>query len=481
MDFRPILYIQGILLSILSISMILPMLADLYWDNNDWQVFFLCIIITAFFGGSLMLSNTGQDYSQMNSRQAFMMIFLSWVLLPLFGALPLALSTIDLSLTDAIFESVSGITTTGSTVIVGLDDAPPGILLWRSILQWLGGIGIIIMAMSILPSLNVGGMQIFKTELSEDEKALPRAAELASSIGFIYLALTIICTIAYMFADMGTFDALAHAMTTIATGGFSTYDSSIGHFDSLLIECISTFFMMSAGIPFVLYLKASRGNVTPLFRDPQVKWFITILLSTTAIITFYLTITTDITTHEALVGSIFNITSLMTGTGYASEAYDTWGGFVVAILFFLMAMGACAGSTSCGIKIFRFQILAAVAKVQIQKLIHPNAAIKAYYNGKPIPHEVPLSVMSFLFVYAICFMTIALLLSLTGLDFITATSGAMTSISNVGPGIGEIIGPSGNFSTLNDFAKWVCLIGMILGRLEILAAFVIFHPSFWRH
>jgi len=480
MDFRPILYVLGILLSIMALSMLLPMAADLYWGNPDWRVFFLCIVITSFFGGSLILSNSGHNVN-MSLRQAFMMTFLSWVALPIFAALPFTLAGMNLSFTDAFFEAVSGITTTGSTIITGLDDAPPGILLWRAILQWLGGIGIIIMAMSVLPFLNVGGMQIFRTELSENDKVLPRTAQLASSIGITYITLTILCTIAFLTAGMGKFDALTHAMTTIATGGFSTYDASISHFKSDSIELIAAFFMILAGIPFVLYLKTANGNIRALFTDTQVHLFLSIVAASIAVTSVYLVLTHGMAPKTAFVGSTFNIVSLITGTGYTSEAYDQWGGFVIALFFFLMAIGACAGSTSCGIKIFRFQIFLSLIKVQIKKLLHPNGAFVAYYNGKPIPKDVPLSVMSFLFLYAICFIALALALSATGLDFITALSGAMTSISNVGPGLGETIGPTGNFSTLPDTAKWILTVGMLLGRLEILAAFVIFHPLFWRH
>ena len=480
MDFRPILYILGIFLSIMALSMTAPMLIDLYWGNPDWKVFFLCIVITSFFGGSLILSNAHNNMD-LSLRGAFMLMFLSWVGLSIFAALPFTLSDMDINYTDAFFEAVSGLTTTGSTVITGLDSVPPGLLIWRAILQWLGGIGIIIMAMSILPFLNVGGMQVFKIELSEDDKALPRAAKLASSIGAIYLAMTLLCLLAYKTAGMGDFDALAHSMTTIATGGFSTYDDSLGHFNSTSIETIAIIFMILSGMPFVLYLKSVHGNFAPLLRDPQVHWFLAILAGAIALTTLYLGFYQNMSFSEAFMGASFNITSLLTGTGYATQDYNQWGGFVLAMLFFLMAMGACAGSTSCGIKIFRFQIFYSVAKIQVKKLLHPNGVFIPHYNGKPIPDDVPLSVMSFLFLYGMCFIVLALLLSAVGLDFITALSGAMTAISNVGPGLGETIGPDGNFASLPDSAKWILSAGMLIGRLEILAAFVIFHPAFWRH
>jgi len=283
-----------------------------------------------------------------------------------------------------------------------------------------------------------------------------------------------------MSAGMGEFDALAHAMTTIATGGFSTYDALLGHFKSSTIELIAIIFMVMAAIPFVLYLKTAQGNYRPLLKDSQVQWLVCILAGAIFISVAYLVLSQNMNINEAFMGATFSIVSLMTGTGYSTVAFDQWGGFMIALLFFLMAMGGCAGSTSCGIKIFRFQIFFAAVRVQLKKLIHPNGAFIAHYNGKRIPEDVPLSVMSFLFLYALCFAVLALALSAVGLDFMTAMSGAMTSISNVGPGMGEIIGPAGNFASLPDSAKWILSIGMLVGRLEILAAFVIFHPAFWR-
>ena len=480
MDIRPVLYVIGLFLCIMAVSLILPMMADLYWGHDDWKVFFLSIIITAFFGGSLVLSNAGQSFS-INTKQAIVLIFLSWISLVLFASLPFTLCELDMPFTDAFFEAMSGLTTTGSTVIVGLDNAPPGILLWRAILQWLGGIGIIIMAMSVLPFLKIGGMQIFQTELSENEKVLPRTAQLASSIGGIYIILTIMCVIAYMFTGLSTFDSIAHAMTTIATGGFSTYDASIGYFDSPATKMVAMLFMILGGIPFVLYLKAIRGDVMPLVRDTQVQWFISIILIICTLIIAYLTLTKGESLMGITLDVFFNVISLLTGTGYTTSDYGLWGVFPVSVLFFLMVVGACAGSTSCGIKIFRFQVFYAIANVQLKKLVHPHGVFNATYNGKPLPKDVPISVMSFLFLFALSFALIAVALSLVGLDFMTAMSGAATSIANVGPGMGDIIGPSGNFSTLPDSAKWILSTSMLLGRLEILTVLVMLHPNFWRY
>ena len=479
MDIKPVLYVNGLLISILAISMFLPMLADLYFGHEDWKVFLLCIVITAFFGGSLILSNTG-NIKSISVKQAFMLITSAWCLLAIFASLPFKLSVLDMSTTDAIFEAMSGITTTGSTVITGLNEAPPGILLWRAILQWLGGIGIIVMAMSVLPFLNVGGMQIFRTELSESEKVLPRTAQLASSIGLIYLALTLLNIIAYMMSGMQTFDAVAHALTTIATGGFSTYDTSFSHYTNNATEMVAITFMIAGGIPFVLYLKAAQGRISPFFKDVQVRGFFALLATAILVTTLYLAISGTMSGSEALLYSSFNIVSLVTGTGYVNADYNAWGGFVIALFFMLMAVGACAGSTSCGIKIFRFQVFYSVAKVQVKKLIYPNAVFIPTYNGKPLAPDVPLSVMSFLFLYAVSFAALAIALSFVGLDFLTAMSAAVTSISNVGPGLGSIIGPSGTFAPLPDSAKWICTIGMLIGRLEIFTVLVMLSPNFWK-
>ncbi|MCB9989330.1 MAG: TrkH family potassium uptake protein [Rhodospirillales bacterium] len=459
--------------------MFVPMAADLYIGHADWKVFMLCMLMTFFFAGLLILSNKGSEM-KISHRQGFVMINISWLLLSLFGAMPFWLSGMDVSFTDAFFESVSGITTTGSTVMTGLDDMPRGILLWRSLLQWLGGVGVILMAMSIMPFLKVGGMQMFQTELSENEKALPRTAQLASSIGAIYVFLTFLNFVAYNLAGFDKFDALCHSLTTISTGGFSTYDSSFSGHDTIWIEIVAIIFMICGGLPFVLYLKTFGGNWKAFFNDTQVRWFLSIVAISSVILFSYLMINNNMGVDKSLIKSVFNAVSLMTGTGFSSDNYNLWGGFAISFFFFLMVVGACAGSTSCGIKIFRFQILYAVADTQIKKLLHPHGVFIPYYNGKPIPEGVPISVMSFFFLYALCFSIIAVLLSLTGLDFLTAMSGAATAISNVGPGLGDIIGPTGTFQPLPDTAKWILCGGMLLGRLELFTVLVMLSPHFWR-
>ena len=478
MDFRPILLITGILLATLSVSMIFPLLVDIFYGNSDWKVFFLCMIWTGFFGGVLILTNMGHRFN-LSVRQAFLLTSSSWLTIAFFAAFPLWLSELNLSFTDAFFESMSGITTTGSTVIVGLNHAPPGILLWRAILQWLGGIGIILMAMSVLPFLKVGGMQLFETELSEKEKAMPRLASMASSIGIIYVFITLACAILYQMTGMQPFDAIAHAMTTVSTGGFSTFDESFSHYHDPWTEIVCIIFMIMGGIPFVLYLKAVAGNTKPLFTDSQVRWFLSILITATLVLSFFLISHHQFTLGEAIRRSAFNVVSLVTGTGFINGDYNSWGVFPVSVFFFLMVVGGCAGSTSCGIKIFRFQVLYEVVKVQLNQLLYPNGVFIPHYNRKPMPSGVSISVMSFFFLYALSFTVIAMLLSLVGLDFITAMAGAATSISNVGPGLGDVIGPVESFQTLNDAAKWILSAGMLLGRLELFPLLILFTPAFW--
>ncbi len=459
--------------------MIFPILTDLYAKNTDWRVFFFCMSFTGFIGGALILTNSGKKF-HLTVRQTFLLTTLSWVTLALAAAIPFAMSGVGMSLTDAIFEAVSGITTTGATVITGLDNAPPGILLWRAILQWLGGIGIIVMALSVLPFLQVGGMQLFQTESSENEKALPRATQLAASIGTIYLGLTVICMFCYTFAGMDSFDAWAHAMTTIATGGFSTFDSSFGHYDAAWAEIVAITFMLLGGLPFILYVKALAGNWKALFNDSQVRTFLSIVAFAITIMVLYLTFQNSEPFIEAIRRASFNVVSVITGTGYTNGNYAAWGGFAVILIFFLMVIGGCAGSTTCGIKVFRFQVIYAVTKVQLKKLIHPNGVFTARYNHQAIPSGVASSVMSFFFIYALCFSVLAIGLSFVGLDFMTAMSGAVTTISNVGPGLGDVIGPDGTFQPLPDTAKWMMCAGMILGRLELFTVLVLILPAFWK-
>ena len=480
-DFGPVFFIVGLFLTMLATAMCVPAAVDLATGHPDWQVFLGAAGITLFIGVSLMLATRAGSASKLGLRQAFVLTTLSWLSIAAFGALPFAFSELEMSAADSFFESMSGVTTTGSTVISGLDSAPPGILLWRALLQWLGGVGIIVMALAMLPMLSVGGMQLFQTEAFDaPDKVLPRAAQLASGIGGVYVGLTFIWTVALWYAGMDGFDAVAHAMTTIATGGYSTRDASIGHFNDPIIDWIIVVGMIVGSLPFVHYLRIVRGDTKGLARDSQVRWFLAIVLGAAGIVTLWAWTQTGLSLQDALRYATFNVISVMTGTGYATTDFGAWGGFVATVMLILMFVGGCAGSTTCGIKIFRFQVLYATAKVQLARLLRPHGVFIPYYNRKPIPETVSEAVMGFFFLYILCFGLLAMALAAMGLDMVTAISGAATAISNVGPGLGEVIGPAGNFDPLPDAAKWVLAFGMLLGRLELFTVLVLFTPAFWR-
>lgn len=479
-DFRPILFIVGTLLSTLSVAMCVPAATDLVAGHEDWRTFGVSAMVTLFFGVALMLTNRVETF-RINLRQAFIMTGLTWLSLTVFAALPFAFSELDMSYTDAFFEAMSGVTTTGATVITNLDNAPPGLLLWRALLQWLGGIGIIVMAMAVLPVLQVGGMQLFRLESSDtSEKALPRATQLAGAIGGIYLVLTLACAWLYWAFGMTGFEAIAHAMTTISTAGFSTADKSIGHFNSAGIDIVATVFMLLGSLPFVLYLRFVKGDVLALFRDSQVQWFAGVVFVAITAMFLWLWLRNGLPADISLRYASFNVVSVITGTGYATADYWLWGTFAVTMFFLLMFTGGCAGSTTCGIKIFRYQVLYQTARAQMGRLLQPHGVFIAYYNGRPISEQVQVSVMAFFFVYVLCFAMLSMALGLLGLDFLTCVSGAATAIANVGPGLGEQIGPAGNFAQLPDAAKWLLAAGMLIGRLELFTVLILLVPSFWR-
>ena len=480
MDLRPILYVNGILLSMLAVAMVIPAAVDAGFSDDNWRAFLAGAGLTLFVGIGLIFTMRGGEMA-INIRQAFVLTSTSWLSLTIFAALPFFFSDLQLGYTDAFFEAMSGITTTGATVLTHLDRAPEGVLIWRALLQWMGGIGIIVMAVAILPMLHVGGMQLFRTESSDkSEKVLPRATQIAGAIGFIYLAWSVAAAASYWLAGMSGFDAIAHAMTTISTGGFSTSDGSIGSFKTPAIEWLGIFFMIIGSLPFVLYLRAVRGQPGSIFRDSQVQWFLASLLAVVVLVWILYWVSNDTTMIRSLRIAAFNITSIITGTGYSSADYYRWGPYAVTIFFLAMFLGGCAGSTTCGIKIFRFQVLYKTGAAHLKRLYRPHGVFIAYYNNRPITDDVAVSVMAFFFFYVLVFASLTALLAIIGLDFLTAVSGAASAISNVGPGLGEIIGPAGNYMDLPGSAKWVLAAGMLLGRLELFTILIMFVPSFWR-
>lgn len=464
-----------------GLMMLLPVIVDLLADNDDWKVFFAASFITIFCGATMIMAGWGSQ-SPLRVREAFLLVAIIWTSMPLFGSIPFIFSAENTSFTDAYFEAMSGITTTGATIIVGLDITAPGILLWRGILQWLGGIGILVMAISISPMLQIGGMQLFRMEFTDNvDGAAPRIAEISGSITLIYVSLTFFCFLSYLFFGMDFFDAVVHSLTTVATGGMANHDLSIGYFKNPAIEYVGVVFMILASMPFLLYAQYLNGNRRALLRDTQVRWFLATLLIFILIMCVYQFSQGNRDIEKIIRFSAFNVTSIMTGTGYATMDYTLWGVFASVFFFFIMFVGGCAGSTSCGIKIFRFQVIFQNMKIHVAQMLHPNGVFIPRYNGRRIGDNVSASVMGFFVVFIFSFGTIALILSLLGLDDVTAISGAASAIANVGPGLGTIIGPAGNYAPLSDPAKWVLSASMLLGRLEIFTILVLFTPKFWKY
>ncbi|MFL2769389.1 MAG: TrkH family potassium uptake protein [Rhodospirillaceae bacterium] len=474
-----IFHVLGLLLIVLACAEIIPLLADLSAGNPDWKVFANSAFLTLFFGTALVLANSDRSH-RLTIREAYLLVALLWIMLPLFGAIPFFFSAQNISFTDAVFESVSGLTTTGSTVLAGLDYLPPGLLLWRSMLQWTGGIGIIVMGVAILPLLRVGGMQLMKTEASDtSDKVLPRAKEIISGIGAVYVALTLTCAIAYGLGGMTLFDAINHAMTTIATGGFSTHDESFGYFGNSILLWIAILFMVSGALPFTLYLKYIGRNPLVLFANGQVRFFLSFCILMTFIVTGWSWLTTEMTLIDSITASAFNVISIISTTGFTSTDYTLWGGVSIVFLILTFA-GGCSGSTAGSIKMFRYQLMWSFLKSQLRRLIHPHGVFPVTYDGHEVSSDIVLSVTAFLGLYLITWFVLSAVLSITGLDFQTSVSAAATALTNVGPGLGPIIGPSGTFATLPAVDKWLLAVGMLVGRLELFILFVMISPRFWR-
>ena len=478
-NYKTVFFTLGILQIILGISMIFPIIIQIIFGELN-SSFISASLITIIFGTLFLLSNLDQD-KKLNLQHAFLLTALSWISVAIFGSLPFIFSDLNLSITDSFFESMSGITTTGSTIITDLNSTPKAILLWRAILQWLGGIGIIVMAITLMPLMNVGGMQLLKISSTDgSEKILPKTKEISIRLIIIYIALTFLCALFYKIFGMKFFDSLTHSMTTIATGGFSNYNDSIGHFNNFKIEMTSMVFIILGSIPFIAYIKYLSGTKNIFITDTQIKSFIKIIFFSILILFLYLVIFNKSFSEISLRSISFNVISILTGTGYVTQNFDSWGNFPLIYFLILMFIGGCAGSTTCGIKIFRVQILYLFIKNQLKKIIYPRGIFIIKYDNNNVNEKFMASIISFIYLYIVIFFVIAALLSLSGLDFTTSISGAATSISNVGPGLGELIGPNGNFSQLPDFSKWVLSFGMILGRLELFAILVLFLPSFWQ-
>ena len=478
-NYKTVFFTLGILQIILGLFMIIPLIIQIIYKEVD-SGFISASIVCIIFGILFYLSNLDHE-KKLNLPQAFLLTALSWLTIAIFGSLPFIFSNIELGLTDAFFESMSGITTTGSTIIKDLDNSPKGILIWRALLQWLGGIGIIVMAITLMPIMNVGGMQLFKISSNDtSEKVMPKTKEISIRLIIVYSSLTLACALIYKLFGMNLFDSITHSMTTIATGGFSNYNESIGHFNNSYIEFSSIIFIIMGSIPFIAYIKFLNGNKKVFFNDIQIKGFIKIIIFSIIILFIYLFFENKIFSEVRILSIVFNVVSILTGTGYVTENFSLWGNFSSIFFLILMFIGGCAGSTACGIKIFRIQILYQFILNQLKKIIYPRGIFIIKYDKDNINEKSLSSVISFIYLYIIIFFIITALLSLSGLNFITSISAAATAISNVGPGLGDLIGPNGNFSALSDFSKWILSFAMILGRLELFAILVLFVPSFWK-
>ncbi|WP_439154854.1 TrkH family potassium uptake protein [Yoonia sp.] len=479
-DLRPVGYVIGLVVATLGLTMLAPLMADLLAGNGHWFVFFQAGVITMLTGGLVALACVNGVSAGLSLRQTFLLTSLVWLTLPIFAALPFMLGAPQSSFTNAFFESMSALTTTGSTTFENLDQLPEGLRLWRGILQWLGGVGIIVVAMVFLPELRVGGMQIFRSEAFDTMgKILPRAGQIASSIAVIYVALTVACGLAYSATGMLPFDAFVHALTTVSTGGMANYDSSFQGYGAGA-HYVAVVFMVLAALPFVRYVQLLAGTARPLWRDTQVHGFFIVIGFCVMLITAWLWGREGVMTEIAFREALFNVTSIISGTGYASADYMTWGTFPVMMFFFIGLIGGCAGSTACSVKIFRYQLLFASIKSQIRQIHSPHGIFTPRYDGRPVSEDVLNSVMAFFVAFLLSLGGTAVLLGMTGLDFITSVSGAATAIGNIGPGLGPQIGPAGNFVTINDTAKWILAMAMFVGRLEVMVVLTVVSLKFWR-
>ena len=478
---RTLAFINGIFLITLAVSMLVPVGTLLVFEQTRGINAFLWSSLITFVAGIALVARGRPQEGQLRPRDMYMLTVSSWVMVSIFAALPFIFAE-HASITDAYFESMSGITATGATIFTGLDSMSPGTLIWRSLLHWLGGIGFIAMAVAILPMLRIGGMRLFQTESSDrSDKVMPRSHMVAKYMVVAYLGLSGLAVLGFWLAGMGLFDAVNHAMSAIATGGFSTSDASLGKWQQPAVHWVAVVVMILGSLPFVLYVATLRGNYRALLRDEQVRGFIKVLLISWLALASWYTLTTELHWLEALRHVAVNITSVMTTTGFALGDYHLWGPFASMIFFYLGFVGGCSGSTAGGLKIFRFQVAYILLKANLKQLVHPRAVIKQNYNRHRLDEDIARSILAFSFFFTITIAVLALALAMCGLDWITALTGAAATVSGVGPGMGPIIGPAGNYAGLPEIAKWLLTIGMLLGRLEILTVLVLLFPAFWRH
>jgi trk system potassium uptake protein TrkH len=476
----PVLHFLGIILCCLGGVMLVPAIVDFVDRSPDAYVFLSAAAVTVFAGVTLTLGFSGEEL-RINLRQGVLAVILTWIGASLLGSLPFMLAARPLSFTDAIFETVSGLTATGSTVYVGLDRAPRGILLWRFLLTWMGGFGLVTFAILILPYLRVGGLQLFMVDLSaRPGKFLPKTAEVVAQIAFVYVLLTLLCAIAFGMAGMSTLDAVGHAMAALATGGFSSHDAGLGYFQSPAVEWIATLFMLLGAMPFALFIHLLRGQPGPLLGDSQVRLFLLVVATGVLLLAAWRLQGGAGTVEQALREAAFNVVSTISTTGFTSHDFAQWGGFASLLLFCAMLMGGCTGSTAGGIKMFRLYVLLEALKAQIWRQIYPSGVFTVRYNRQPVPPAIVASVVTYAFAYLATFSLLAIALALTGLGFEESLGAAASSLGGVGPGLGPRIGPCCTFAGIGDPAKWLLVFGMLAGRLEILLLILPLTRPFWR-
>ncbi|MCU0838098.1 MAG: TrkH family potassium uptake protein [Rhodospirillales bacterium] len=480
-EFAPIAFFTGVVVLAGGVTMILPALIDAFYGHQDYKVFLACCAINIFFGSAMLASGRGFK-TAMNLREVMITVPITWCVVAVFASLPFMFSEFQMSFTDAYFEVISGLTTTGSTVMVGLDSAPKGLLLWRFLLHWFGGFGVITFALFVLPFLRIGGMQLFAIDLAaQSGRFAPRMTSVIGRVGLVYLGITVACALCFGLAGMDTFDAIGHAMSTVATGGFSSHDASLGFFNSPAINVIAIVFMLISGMPFLLHIEMARGHFGAWFNDSQVRLFYAIVALSSLSIAAWLIVDRDMPVGEAVLHATFNVTTIITTTGFVISDFSLWGAFPLVVLLLLMLAGGCTGATTGGIKMFRLVVLAANVALQVKRQIYPHVSAALIYNREPVPELIRGSVTNYFFVFMTTFVILAILMGAAGLNFEESLSAAASALGNVGPGFGPRIGPCCTFATISDAAKWLMIFGMLAGRLEILILFIPFAPVFWRN
>jgi len=479
-DLRPILYILGRILFVLAILMLAPAIIDHRAGLDNGADFLEAAVITGSIGGLVALATLNGLGRGFDARQAYLLTVAIWVVVPLFGALPLMLGAPGLGLTDAYFEAVSGITTTGSTVIAGLDDLPPGMNLWRGMLNWLGGLGIAFVAMIFLPVMRTGGMQFFRTEgFDTFGKALPRATDIARQLLGVYAGLTVICAAVYGAIGMTALDAVVHALTTIATGGFSPRASSFNRYAGAG-EYVGALFMIVASLPYIRYVQLVNGQAGPLWRDAQVRGYLRIVAAGVATVTIWRSATSDMAVEPAFRESLFNLASIVSGSGFSSGSFAAWGGFAMVVAFVMGLIGGCSGSSSSALTVFRVQVTGAALLAQIRRINTPSRISPVKYDGRRVNADVMGALMLYVTGYFLTMGVMSVACTLTGVDMLSALFAIWSSIGNIGYALGPMLAETGTYRDFPGAAKWIMIITMLMGRLGLLALFLVVLPRFWQ-